>query len=257
MAEAPTLDALTQSDREEEVADWLDGRNVADGWKLAPTLVQAGMDVAALDGLAAQTPAEALGDVLLWLGATLDASSLAGQIEQSTTRISELVQSVKAYSYMDQDGLQEADIHEGLDSTITMLGHKFRKKHITVEREYDRGIPRLDVYGSSLNQVWTNLLDNAIDAVGEGGKIIVRTAFESDRVLVEICDNGSGIPEDVQDRIFEPFFTTKAVGAGTGLGLEISRRIIAGQHKGEIRVTSEPGDTRFSVRLPLHANPTS
>ncbi len=252
MVSAQPLDALAQSDREEELTEWLEERDVADAWKIAPTLVQAGLDVTELSAMATNLPANALGDVLHWLSATLDASALAGQIEQSASRISELVQSVKAYSYMDQGSVQEADIHNGLESTLTMLGHKIRKKNITVERVYDRDLPRLDVYGSSLNQVWTNLLDNAIDAVSDGGKIVVRTAPDVDRVLIEIQDNGVGIPEDIRDRIFEPFFTTKSVGSGTGLGLEISRRIVVGQHKGDIRVTSEPGDTRFSVRLPLH-----
>ena len=256
-ATAPPLDTLTQSDREEELIDWLEKQTIPDGWKLAPTLVQAGLDNKSLTDMAARLPPEALGDVLLWLSTTLDADVLVEQIEQSTTRISELVQSVKAYSYMDQGDIQEADIHEGLESTLTMLGHKIRKKNIAVEREYDRNIPRIPVYGSSLNQVWTNLIDNAIDAVEDGGQIIIRTGSELDRVLVEIQDNGTGISEEIEERIFEPFFTTKSVGAGTGLGLEISRRIVSGQHKGDIRVTSEPGDTRFAVRLPMRSETMS
>ncbi len=173
---------------------------------------------------------------------------LLKEIEQSTAHISELVNAIKEYSYMDQAPLQEVDVHEGLESTLTILRHKL--KGAVVTREYD-DLPRISAYGSELNQVWTNLIDNAIDAVGNQGQIRLRTWCEDGQVLVEIADNGPGIPPEIQPRIFEPFFTTKGVGQGTGLGLVTSYRTVVGKHKGDIHVFSQPGDTRFQVRLPI------
>src|SRR3989442_4506102 len=158
-----------------------------------------------------------------------------------------------SYSYMDQSPMQEEDIHEGIESTLTMLGHKL--KNVTVVRAFDRSAPRIMAYGGELNQVWTNLIDNAIDAVDCSGKICVGTFVEDNQLIVEIMDNGRGIPPEIQPRIFEPFFTTKGVGSGTGLGLIISNRIIADRHGGEIEFESEPGDTRFKVRLPIKQSP--
>jgi len=175
---------------------------------------------------------------------------LLEEIEQSTAHISELVNAIKDYSYMDQAPLQEVDIHEGLEATLIILRHKLRGT--VVIREYDYNLPRISAYGSELNQVWTNLIDNAIDAVGGQGQIWLRTWRQDGQVLVEIADNGPGIPPEIQPRIFEPFFTTKGVGQGTGLGLVTSYRTVVGKHKGDIRVFSQPGDTRFQVRLPLH-----
>ena len=172
-------------------------------------------------------------------------------MEQSTARIAELVKAVKSYSYMDQSPMQEVDIHEGIESTLTMLGHKL--KNVTLVRAFDRSVPRIMAYGSELNQVWTNLIDNAIDAVKRhGGKICVGTSLEDNQLVVEIVDNGAGIPPEVQSRMFEPFFTTKAVGTGTGLGLIISNRIVGDRHGGEIEFESSPGETRFKVRLPIN-----
>jgi len=242
-------DVMNQSDREEALAQWLENHGVADGWKLAPTLAGADLDQAWLDTLAAGVPSAALTDVLGWLEARLALNSLLEQIEQSTTRIEDLVKTVKAYSYMDKTALQPVDIHEGLESTLTMLCH--RLKNIRVVREYDRTIPRIMGRGSELNQVWTNLIGNAIDAVSDEGRIWVRTKLEDNSVMVEIADDGAGIPPEIQPRIFEPFFTTKAVGSGTGLGLLISYRIVADGHHGEIEFESKPGDTRFLVRLPI------
>jgi signal transduction histidine kinase len=199
-----------------------------------------------VDKLPPTSRAEALG----WLEARLNLIFLLAQIEQSTGRISELVKAVKSYSYMDQSPMQEVDVHEGIESTLTMLGHKL--KNVTLLRAFDRTVPRIMAYGSELNQVWTNLIDNAIHAVNGTGKICVGTFMEGDQVMIEIVDNGSGIPLDVQRRIFEPFFTTKSVGAGTGLGLVISNRIVADRHGGEIEFESRPGETRFKVRLPIH-----
>jgi signal transduction histidine kinase len=193
--------------------------------------------------------ADALSAVLAWLEATLTIQGLSEEVEHGTRRISALVKAVKEYTYMDQAPLQEIDIHEGLESTLIIFDHKL-KHGIVVTREYDRSLPRICAYGSELNQVWTNLLDNAIDALQGQGQIWVRTASENDHILVEIADNGPGIPLEIQHRVFEPFFTTKGVGKGTGLGLDISYRIV-GKHHGDIRVISTPGDTRFQIRLPI------
>lgn len=186
----------------------------------------------------------------IWLEASLKGIGLLSEIEQSSARISELVKAIKEYSYMDQAPLQEVDVHDGLENTLIILSHKL-KDGVKVTREYDRSLPRISAYGSELNQVWTNLIDNAIDAIGGQGQIWIRTWREQEQVLVEIADNGTGIPKELQERIFEPFFTTKGVGEGTGLGLGTSYRTVVG-HQGDIRVFSQPGDTHFQVRLPIN-----
>ena len=186
----------------------------------------------------------------IWLEASLKGIGVLSEIEQSSTRISELVKAIKEYSYMDQAPLQEVDVHDGLENTLIILSHKL-KGGVEVTREYDRSLPRISAYGSELNQVWTNLIDNAIDAIGGQGQIWIRTWREQEQVLVEIADNGTGIPKELQERIFEPFFTTKGVGEGTGLGLGTSYRTVVG-HQGDIRVFSQPGDTHFQVRLPIN-----
>lgn len=246
------LDPLAQSDREDEVTDWLEAHDVTDGWKLAPTLVTAGLDTEKLDNLADNIAADSLDVVLTWLEATLASSCLLNEIEQSTARISELVGAVKAYSYMEQAPLQEVDVHEGIEKTLLILGHKL-KKGVVVTREYDRTLPRIWANGSELIQVWTNLIDNAIDAMEGKGQIWIRTSRDNNCVLVEIADNGPGIPPAIGCRIFEPFFTTKGVGKGSGLGLDIAYRIVVKRHKGEINFDSKPGDTRFQVHLPITA----
>lgn len=246
------LDPLTQSDREDELADWLEDRGVDNGWKLASTLVAAGLDAEYLQKMVKQdVSADTLSSILVWLETTLSTVGLVQQVEQSTARISRLVKAVKEYSYMDQAPLQTIDVHEGLENTLTILSYKLKQKSVVVNREYDRQLPHLEVYGSELNQLWTNLIDNAIDAVDKAGQIWLRTWLESDRLHVEIADNGVGIPPEIQGRIFEPFFTTKEVGRGTGIGLVTSYRIVV-RHNGDIRVFSQPGDTRFQVRLPLN-----
>ncbi len=245
----PQLDHLARSDRSDSIATWLDAHGVPNAWDLAPTLVNAGLDTAWLEKSTANLPAESHADALQWLEARLNLKSLIGQIEQSTGRIGELVKAVKSYSYMDQSPMQEIDVHEGIESTLVMLGHKL--KNVMLVRAFDRTIPRIPAYGSELNQVWTNLIDNAIDAVKGTGKICVGTSFEHDQVVVEIVDDGPGIPTAVQSRMFEPFFTTKSVGMGTGLGLIISNRIVGDRHGGEIEFESKPGETRFKVRLPV------
>jgi signal transduction histidine kinase len=250
LATAPVLDHLERSDREETIANWLQARGVAASWELAPTFVSAGLDVAWLEELAAKLPASDHVNCLGWLEARLGLKLLVAQVEQSTNRIAELVKAVKSYSYMDQSPMQEIDIHDGLESTLTMLGHKL--KNVTLVRAYDRSVPHIMAYGSELNQVWTNLIDNAIHAVNGDGKICVGTCREDNQLVVEIVDNGAGIPKEVQSHMFEPFFTTKPVGSGTGLGLIISNRIVADRHGGEIEFESKPGETRFKVRLPIN-----
>ncbi len=251
LANDPCLDPFTQCDREDEVTTWLDEHQVPDGWELADTLVAAGADAAWLERLAAQLPAEAVAVVLQWLVAALEAERLVDEVQQSTTRISDLIMAVKVYSYMDQAPLQETDVHDGIESTLTMLGHRL-KSSITVKRAYDRSLPRISAYGSELNQVWMNLLDNALDALGEQpGEIAIRTSQEGECVVVEIGDNGPGIPSEIHSRIFEPFFTTKGVGEGTGLGLDIVYRTVVARHHGDVRVSSQPGATWFRVWLPL------
>jgi signal transduction histidine kinase len=244
------LDHLARSDNAETVGKWLEAHGVAAGWDLAPTFVNLGLEVPWLEKLLEKIPMNCRADALGWLEARLSLKSLVGEVEQSTGRIAELVKAVKSYSFMDQTPMQELDIHEGLESTLTMLGHKL--KNVTVVRAFDRSVPRIMAYGGELNQVWTNLIDNAISAVNGNGKICVGTSLEHDQVVVEIVDNGPGIPPEVQARMFEPFFTTKSVGTGTGLGLVISNRIIGNRHGGEIEFESKPGETRFKVRLPLN-----
>jgi signal transduction histidine kinase len=249
----PALDHLERSDLADSIATWLEARDVAVAWELAPTFARAGLDITWLDEFVVKLPAASHANALGWLEARLNLKSLLSQVEQSTGRISELVKAVKSYSYMDQSPMQEVDIHDGLESTLTMLGHKL--KNVTLVRAYDRSVPRIMAYGSELNQVWTNLIDNAIHAVNGTGKICVGTSLEDNQIVVEIVDNGPGIPPEVQAHLFEPFFTTKPVGSGTGLGLIISNRIVADRHGGEIEFESRPGETRFKVRLPVSREP--
>jgi len=246
----PDLDHLTRSDRADSIANWLDSHGVSNAWDLAPTFVNAGVDTAWLAKATAQLPPTSYADALCWLEARLNLKSLVGQIEQSTGRIGELVKAVKSYSYMDQSPMQEIDIHEGIESTLIMLGHKL--KNMTVIRAFDRSIPRIPAYGSELNQVWTNLIDNAIDAVKGTGKICVGTSFEHDQVVVEIVDDGPGIPPEVQSRMFEPFFTTKSVGNRHRPGIDHQQPHRRGPSRGEIEFESKPGETRFKVRLPVN-----
>jgi len=249
---APSDDPLAQADREEAVGQWLDSHGVAEPWQLAPSLAAAGLDREALERIGDDLPAEALGDAVAWIGESLAGAELAATIAESTTRMSDLVGAVKSYSYMDQAPEQEIDVHDGIENTITILGHKV-KQGVTITREYDRTLPKLTLLGGELNQVWTNLLDNAIDAAGPQGEICISTSRDEHWFVVEIADNGPGIPVDVQPRIFDPFFTTKEVGEGTGLGLDVARRIVTERCNGEIEFESQPGDTRFRVRLPIPA----
>ncbi len=249
LAKAPLIDHLERSDRAEIIANWLEAHGVAASWELAPTFVSVGVDNAWLDELVRPLPEESHVAALGWLEARLNLKLLLSQVEQSTGRITELVKAVKSYTYMDQSPMQEVDVHEGIESTLTMLGHKL--KNVTLVKAYDHSVPRIMAYGSELNQVWTNLIDNAIHAVNGTGRICVGTCLEDNQLVVEIVDNGSGIPPEVQPHLFEPFFTTKPVGTGTGLGLIISNRIVADRHGGEIEFESRSGETRFKVRLPV------
>lgn len=247
---APPLSSLEQSDREEELTAWMDEEGMADGWKVAPALVEAAVDCEALDELLRWVGPTPFWDVLARVAAQLRANSLVCDIKAGTTRISELVGAIKEYSYMDRAPLQEVDLHKGLDNTLLILKHKLRKKNIEVVRDYAADLPHVTVFGSELNQVWTNLIDNAVDAMGEGDRLKVSTKREPAHVMVEVRDNGPGIPEAVRPHLFEPFFTTKPVGEGTGLGLDTALRIVR-KHRGNIRFESKPGDTCFQVRLPL------
>ena len=253
-ATSATLSALERADREEELAGWLGSHNVDNAWQLAPPLVAAGIEGSTLEEVTAGMPGSAVPSAVAWLSESLTAGELLGTLTTTTTSMSELVGAVKSYSYMDQAAQQEVDIHEGLESTLRILRHKLGD-NVEIVRDFDPQIPEFSVLAGELNQVWTNLLDNAIDAVGSEGGITLRTALDGDHALVEICDDGPGVPVEIQSRIFDPFFTTKEVGQGTGLGLDVVRRIVTDRSGGSIEVHSEPGDTRFQVRLPLAGPP--
>jgi signal transduction histidine kinase len=244
------LDALDASDAEDAMLDRLEEMGVADAWRLAEPLARAGVDdewLARVRELAGPATPAALGSV----AATVNARALVGELREATERMSALVGAVKAYAYMDRGGAVEVDVHEGLETTLTVLAHKLKHTRVEVRRDYDRTLPRITVNGSELNQVWTNLLDNAIDAVGEEGVIAIRTARDGDCILVDIADTGPGIPPGVRERVFEPFFTTKEVGRGTGLGLDTALRIVQDRHGGTLSFDTGDGGTTFHVWLPL------
>jgi len=252
VAKAVTLTPMEASDAEDAVADWLDGQGIAGSWDLAPVFVQGGLDTAWLDLVADRVPEGALDGAVRWLGYTIESELLMNEIGDSTNRISALVGAAKQYSQLDRSPFQVVEVTELLDSTLMMLGAKIGPD-ITVVKNYDRTLPKIPCYPGELNQVWTNLIDNAVSAMGGAGTLTVSTSLDRDFLVVEIGDTGPGIPADIQSRIFEPFFTTKPVGEGTGLGLDISWRIIVNSHHGDLKVESVPGDTRFRVRLPLTA----
>ncbi len=249
--EPPTLSAIARSDAEYELEEWLEDRSVENGWDLAPTLVDLDYGPDQLSELARDLAPNQLPAVITWLSATNTVYSLMNEINLGAGRISEIVKSLKTYSYLDQAPVQEVDVHEGLDSTLVILRSKL-KVGITVRRDYAEALPRITAYGSELNQVWTNIIDNAADALGGNGNIVIRTRQENaDWVVVEIEDDGPGIPAEHLTKLFDPFFTTKAPGKGTGLGLNISYNIIVQKHRGEIKVFSRPGQTLFQVWLPV------
>jgi signal transduction histidine kinase len=248
---AVALSPLEASDREDAIADWLEDHGCTEGWQLAPTFVAAGLDVAWLDHVEATVDEGTLEPALRWLNYTVDTELLMNEIQDSTTRISTLVGAAKQYSQLDRAPYQVVDVHELLDSTLLMLSGKF-PAGITVVKEYDRSLPQIPAYAAELNQVWTNLIDNAVSAMGQSGTLTVRTGMDRDgEVFVEFGDTGPGVPQEIRNRIFEPFFTTKPVGEGTGLGLDISWRIVVKKHHGDLSLESSPGDTRFRVRLPV------
>ena len=247
----PKLNSLEQSDREEVIECWLGSHKVADAWDLAPALVSARVDEGDLEKVKRTVPAQDLGNAIRWLAANLTTRDLLKSISHSTERISELVRAVKSYSFLDQAPWQEIDVHEGIENTLIILGHKLR--NVTVTRDFDRTLPRLCAYGGELNQVWTNLIDNAIYAVGGTGRIDVRTRRDDEFFLVQIADNGSGILPEARPHIFSvPFFTTKG-SSGTGLGLVISHRIVVERHHGKIDFSTGPKGTQFNVRLPFES----
>lgn len=248
-APATSSNPLEISDREQRLTEWLEAREVTEAWKLAPILAESCIEPPELEGLAAEIGNAVMGPALARVARILAIYGLVREIDNSTRRISDLVSAVKEYSYMDQAPSQEVDIRQGLENTLLIFGYRL-KGGVTVVRDYAPDLPRICAHGGELNQVWTNLIDNALDAMGGNGELRVRTARDPDGVLVEIGDTGPGIPPEIQPRIFDPFFTTKGVGEGTGLGLDTACRIIRNHH-GTITVESKPGDTRFQVRLPL------
>ncbi|MEV7831641.1 ATP-binding protein [Streptomyces subrutilus] len=264
VAKAPVLTPMEAADREDELSDWLDDHGIAEGWRIAPTFVQAGLDVDWLEQVAATVAEDVLPGAVGWLNYTVETELLMDEIDDSTTRISHLVDAAKQYSQLDRASYRVVDVHELLDSTLLMLSGKIGRG-VRVVKDYDRTLPDVPAYPAELNQVWTNLIDNAVFAIGStgggagpgsDGTLTVRTAREGDRLLVEFRDTGPGVPADIRSRIFDPFFTTKPVGEGTGLGLDISWRIVVNKHHGSLQVESVPGDTRFQVLLPLTAPET-
>ncbi len=246
------LDPLARSDREYELENWMEAYGLTKAWEWAPALVSLGYDAADLGKLAEYFTPETLGVVMNWLGAAHTAYSLLAEIGQGATRISEIVKALKTYAYLDQAPVQEVDLHQDLDNTLLMMRPKLT--NLKVRREYAPDLPHIQAFGSELNQVWTNIIDNAADALENtsGGQITLRTISKPAWVWVEIEDNGPGIPPEAMPRIYEPFFTTKPPGKGTGLGLEISYNIVVNKHRGEIKVFSEPGKTIFRVELPVN-----
>ncbi len=252
-ASAPKRSALDASDAEDTVGDWLDERGVNGAWDLAPTLVAGGVDVPWLEDVKLCVGKLDLEPAVRWLVYTIETELLMGEIDDAVTRISGLVNAAKQYSQLDRGPFQVVDVHELLDATLIMLNAKISKYGVRVATNFDRDLPAIPAYAAELNQVWTNLIVNAVDAMraNGGGALTITTSRDGDCLAVEFADTGTGIPDEVRPRIFEPFFTTKPVGEGTGLGLDISYRIVVKKHHGDIRVTSTPGDTRFTVLLPL------
>jgi signal transduction histidine kinase len=240
------------ADREDELTEWLDDRDVTDSWRIAPVLAEAGVDTAWCEQVAEVLTGSTLTPGFAWLASTLSAASILDEMQDATGRVSSLVGAVKSYSQLDRASLQLIDLTEGLDATLVILRHKMGDG-VSVVRQYDANLPRIEAYPAQLNQVWTNLIDNAIDAMSGAGTLCLRTATEEDAVVVEVADDGVGMSAETQAHAFEPFFTTKDVGKGTGLGLDISRRIVEEQHHGQITLTSRPRETVVRVRIPIQA----
>ena len=245
------LDPLEQMERDEALGEWLEGLGVADPWDLSGALVRASVEEGELDSVFDELPSESKRDAVEWVSRSLLVAEMLMVLRTSVASISDLVGAVKAYSYMDQAAEQEVDLHEGLENTLKILGHKLT--NVTLTRQFDRSVPRVRVFGSELNQVWTNIIDNAIDAMDGSGSLVISTSLNDGRAVVEFLDDGPGVPAEAQSRIFEPFFTTKSQGEGTGLGLNTAWRIITEEYGGEIKLDSRPGETRFRVYVPLIA----
>jgi signal transduction histidine kinase len=245
---------VTLSDREDHLLDWLEDYGVDEAWKLAEPLAQAGIEVETLESLITpwrDDPTEMRDMGLRWLGLSFEVMSMIASGLRGAERIAELVQSMKSYSHLDQGAQQIVDVHEGLEDTIRLFSYKL-KHGVEIRRVYESSLPKIWAYGSELNQVWTNLIDNAIDAMNDNGILELVTKNQGDRIEVQIRDSGAGIPPEMRSRIFEPFFTTKPVGKGSGLGLEVVRRIVENRHQGSISVESRPGKTQFAICLPVH-----
>jgi signal transduction histidine kinase len=240
--------ALEVADREEFIGSWLEGRGVEFAWQMAPLLAGRGADEAWFDELEAIVGEDGLAPAVRWVTSTIGTEGLLSELTDATTRISHLVQDVKTYSQMDRAALQRTDLPSGIESTLSMLSPKL--EGIEVVRDYDDDVPEIDVYAAELNQVWTNLIDNALDAMDGQGTLRLSVALDGDDVVIQIGDTGPGIDPAILHRVFEPFFTTKDVGSGTGLGLDISRRIVVDRHGGSIEFESAPGSTTATVRLP-------
>jgi signal transduction histidine kinase len=249
------MDPLARSESEWELEVWLEDQRIENPWDISPTLVCLGCGPRDLDGIAKTFPADPRGSssplstVFAWLGAAYTIYSLLAELGQGAGRISSIVEALKTYSYMDQAPVVSVDINASLESTLELLSSRMGPT-LTIRREYGAGLPRFQAYGSELTQVWTHLLDNALDAMDGAGEIVVRSHWEPPWVVVEIEDSGPGIPEAIQSKIFDPFFTTKPPGKGVGLGLSVSHNIIVQKHSGRLTFTSQPGRTVFDVRLP-------
>jgi len=249
IAEPADLDAMTRSDRECEIETWLEARGVAEPWLFAPTLVTIGLTEEKLGEIARELGDERLAVVLVSITCGYMTQALMAEIHEGTGRIADIVNALKSYTHLDQAPIQDIDVHEGLNDTLVMLRGKL-KQGVTVQREFDTDLPRIQGFGTELNQVWTNVVDNAVAAMQGEGTLTLKTFERDPWIVVQIIDDGPGIPQDIQPKVFDPFFTTKPPGAGTGLGLNISHSIVVQKHKGEIEVRSKPGDTCFEIRLP-------
>jgi signal transduction histidine kinase len=243
-------DVLTHSEKEDQVERWLQSRGIEQAWKHAPVFVSLGLDTDQLDQLTAPFKDSGLPEAVTWMASALKTFTLSEDIRFSLLRISGIVDAMKEYTHMDETGLCEIDVHQGLESTLRILSPQLGRG-IEIVRMYDRHLPKIFAYVAELNQVWTNLITNAFDAMNGRGRLIIRTLQKRDCVVIEVADNGTGIPAEIQNRIFEPFFTTKDVGHGSGLGLNITYRIVTIHHRGSVRFSSRPGETRFRVVLPV------
>jgi len=247
--QSSSMEPLAVADREDALSDWLIEHGVERDWLIAPPFAAAGLDIAWCERVAAVLDGGPLEAGLEWVASSLSTATLLSEVKESTRRISDLIAAVRSYSQLDRASMQQMDLAEGIESTLVMLAHKLQGG-VTVVRDYG-DVPRIEAIAGELNQVWTNLIDNAIDAMGGTGTLRVSTRVNENGVVVEIGDTGPGMPKEAQARAFEPFYTTKDVGKGTGLGLDISRRIIVERHGGEITIESRPDETVLRVRLPL------